>query len=467
MEHCLGVGAHGAVYDTGNDTVVKKTKVVDRRQFGIYLADGLVNELVTSFRLHRNCTRCRSKVVDWKINAKGESELYMQRLLDFHCLPLSKVSENAPKYISNLFTALSDMHECGVAHCDVKLNNLLWDCRTNQLVLIDYGLSKIDVGVKPKESARFMPQYKSPEAYLDSKSVDLMAADVWAAGVCSAAIIMSSPRKTFFKDCGLESMRWKRALRTVLKAINGELPKPRSRTGRRRYSDYSHKYRSAPFNPMVPSLIDCVAEAAGPAAADFVKKVLDPDPETRLTAKQALEHPYISRCCEPFAPQAPSLDFSQFRPVSQETINLVIRACVAERMCPEAAFKAIDVLHVLEQSHSPAVVAAALSLASCIADNELKDIKETFATVCQEEVSVEELNKTVVAVLAEPRVVAALEAPSLLSEAKLLDASIDGTRKHPSVRALFTLYCESKGLRPGLAQILSAISGNSEQQSEL
>ncbi|KAI3656591.1 hypothetical protein MP638_003371 [Amoeboaphelidium occidentale] len=85
--------------------------------------------------------------------------------------------------INNLISELMMIHSRGIIHCDLKLENILYDNETKRVSIIDYGQSEIESEMEDKGSiVRGSIEYISPEVILQSckSSKDR---DVWALGV--------------------------------------------------------------------------------------------------------------------------------------------------------------------------------------------------------------------------------------------------------------------------------------------
>lgn len=92
-----------------------------------------------------------------------------------------------------LFNAVSHLHAQGIAHRDIKLENLMIqksDTIEQNLVLIDFGFAQANTFCVPNCS--IWPGtdfYKAPELIRKAKHYDMFAADVWACGVLLCALI--------------------------------------------------------------------------------------------------------------------------------------------------------------------------------------------------------------------------------------------------------------------------------------
>lgn len=107
--------------------------------------------------------------------------------------------EEARRVMVELLDALDYIHSIGVAHRDVKPENILID-RNNTVKLGDFGLGKIYERNGVLNSSRGSPCYASPEMlrggwYQPSKC------DVWSAGVVLYLMVLG----TLPFDVGIQS----------------------------------------------------------------------------------------------------------------------------------------------------------------------------------------------------------------------------------------------------------------------
>ncbi|KAK1434898.1 hypothetical protein QVD17_00652 [Tagetes erecta] len=143
-------------------------------------------------------------------------------------------------------------HSHGVMHRDLKPENFLFGNKkeTAPLKAIDFGLS---VFFKPGEIFNEIvgsPYYMAPEVLKRNYGPEV---DVWSAGVILYILI-----------CGVPPF-WAETEQGVAQAIIRSVI----------------NFKRDPW----PKVSDNVK--------DLVKKMLDPDPKSRLTAQQALEHPWL------------------------------------------------------------------------------------------------------------------------------------------------------------------------------
>ncbi|XP_077224335.1 CDPK-related kinase [Tasmannia lanceolata] len=164
-----------------------------------------------------------------------------------------KYSEDDAKAVMvQILNVVAFCHLQGVVHRDLKPENFLFTSKdeNSQMKAIDFGLSDF---VKPDEKLNDIvgsAYYVAPEVLHRSYSTE---ADVWSIGVIAYILLCGSRPFWARTESGI--------FRAVLKA------------------DPSFD------EPPWPSL--------SPEAKDFVKRLLNKDPRKRMTAAQALSHPWI------------------------------------------------------------------------------------------------------------------------------------------------------------------------------
>ncbi|AES94744.1 putative protein kinase CAMK-CDPK family [Medicago truncatula] len=160
--------------------------------------------------------------------------------------------EDAKAILRQILNAAAFCHLQGVVHRDLKPENFLFASKdeNSELKAIDFGLSdfvKLDERLNDIVGSAY---YVAPEVLLRAYSTE---ADVWSIGVIAYILLCGSRPFWARTESGI--------FRTVLK------------------SDPSFD------DPPWPSLSD--------EASDFVKRLLNKDPRKRMSAAQALSHPWI------------------------------------------------------------------------------------------------------------------------------------------------------------------------------
>ena len=160
--------------------------------------------------------------------------------------------EQTSKICFQLCNALVYLHDHKVIHRDLKLQNLLLD-HNNRLKLADFGLSaQLSNDDEKKMTICGTPSYLSPEVVGGGKKGHTYSVDVWATGVC--AFLMMTGKQPF-----------------------------QSSDKKITYKKISHVNYVWPERPHLSE-----------EARDFVDRALQKDPESRPTAMELLQHPFIT-----------------------------------------------------------------------------------------------------------------------------------------------------------------------------
>ena len=107
-----------------------------------------------------------------------------------HIMDGGKFSEqDAAKIISKVIGALQHMHELNICHRDLKPENIILERNTNNVKIIDFGLSTI---VKEKDLSTRVgtPYYVAPEVLRGKYS---MKCDMWSVGVIMYTMLCGYP----------------------------------------------------------------------------------------------------------------------------------------------------------------------------------------------------------------------------------------------------------------------------------
>jgi len=171
------------------------------------------------------------------------------------------LNENLARHIfAQLINAVSFIHSKGVCHRDIKLENVLIDEKTKKVILIDFGYC----GLIQNDSSFFKdsvgsPLFNSPEKILTQVQPGQTvggycgkSADIWSLGVCLYFMLNGCYPFFPYSSYGMEEL-------TDL-IINGEF-----------------------FLSPTLSL----------EAADLLCKLLEKNPQKRITIQKILEHPFL------------------------------------------------------------------------------------------------------------------------------------------------------------------------------
>ena len=151
------------------------------------------------------------------------------------------------------------MHEQGIVHRDLKLENLLYydDHEDSKILVADFGLSEYEWELKEGSPVCGTPGYLSPEVI--ARQPCTTAADVWSIGVIAYILLAGYP--PFYANPDEPDTD-----ETLFKKIL---------TGDFKFHENSWSHIS-------------------PDARDFIRCLLCPDPLQRPTADEALSHPWLN-----------------------------------------------------------------------------------------------------------------------------------------------------------------------------
>ena len=175
IKKMLGSGTYGSVYsvEEGGSLIAVKMIPIKRKDCFI---EGL-NEV----QFHRRLS-VHSLFVDYygsdlkkdKLNIKMKRfEGDLSSCDDISCPRVVR------KIVADIFIALDYLEKCGIHHRDLKSNNILYDSKTNQIAICDYGgMSFVQHKSVPIKRSR----YSAPELLTTTYDHKV---DVWSAGfVC-------------------------------------------------------------------------------------------------------------------------------------------------------------------------------------------------------------------------------------------------------------------------------------------
>ena len=192
----------------------------------------------------------------------------------------------AQTYLFQLMRALQFAHSRGIMHRDVKPLNILYDRQTKKLRLIDWGLAEF---YHPKQRYNIhvaSRNFKPIELLVDYQVYDY-SLDIWSFGVTMAGIIFK--KTPFFR--GRDDMDMISKIAAVL-GMNG-------------LKDYLQKYgiptpavvsqtiaRGKP-RPWKAFITNENKHLATDEALDLIDKCIRYDHTERITADEALKHPFF------------------------------------------------------------------------------------------------------------------------------------------------------------------------------
>ncbi|GMH38202.1 hypothetical protein BSKO_06086 [Bryopsis sp. KO-2023] len=279
----VGEGTYGVVYKarhrtTGQLVALKRVRM-DREMDGLPVTFLRELRLLQTMR-HSNIV----KLLDVATGSKKDSLFLVFEFcshdlanLDNHLREPFSVSE-IKCLLKQILSGLAYLHNRKIIHRDVKLSNLLYT-DDGVVKLCDFGLARF----LPSKAAPLTPQvftlwYRGPELLLGCCEYGT-ALDMWAVGCIFAELLRGKPLfpgKTEFECLRMMCQRLGTPTPDIWKDIV-DLP------------NYQKivlpAYDSRTLKNDVPKASEC--------AIDLLRGFLAYDPKQRLTAEEALQHPYF------------------------------------------------------------------------------------------------------------------------------------------------------------------------------
>ncbi|XP_028764651.1 CBL-interacting serine/threonine-protein kinase 14-like [Neltuma alba] len=255
LKELLGVGAFAKVYhatnvSTGQSVAIKALS--KREVFRGGLMEHVEREISIMRRLHHPHTLKLFEVLASKSKIYFVLELAKGGEL-FDKVAQGRFSEDlSRRYFHQLISAVRYCHSAGVFHRDLKLDNLLID-ENMDLKVSDFGLSALKDHVRPDGLLHTVcgtPAYVAPEM-LAKKGYEGAKVDVWSCGVI---LFVLAAGYLPFNDHNLAAMYWK--------ICRGQFRFPRW---------------------------------TSPELRRFLSRLLDKNPETRITVDEIIRDPWFSK----------------------------------------------------------------------------------------------------------------------------------------------------------------------------
>ena len=203
---------------------------------------------------------------------------YSQKLTDDH----------AQCFIYQILKALKFIHSGGVIHRDLKPANLVVN-KNCDLKVCDFGLARLNPemieGGEPGEMTEYVVTrwYRAPELIL-TRAYD-NSIDMWSVGCIMAELLTQQP---LFKGENFVDQ-----LEKICNVIGTPSPEDMAHITYEKARAHLHKMGGRPKVPLnsLPGLAEANADAV-----DLLERILLFNPKKRISAAEALQHPYLREC---------------------------------------------------------------------------------------------------------------------------------------------------------------------------
>eukprot|EP01059_Diplonema_ambulator_P008500 TRINITY_DN18139_c0_g1_i2.p1 TRINITY_DN18139_c0_g1~~TRINITY_DN18139_c0_g1_i2.p1 ORF type:complete len:377 (+),score=126.85 TRINITY_DN18139_c0_g1_i2:105-1235(+) len=298
LTKAVGYGAYGVVCSAIDTTAKEKSrqKVAIKKMSKVFndLVDGkrILRELMLlSFLNHENIISIKDilRPVD---KDTFEDIYFVSELMDtdLHQIIRSKqklTDEHHQYFIYQALRALKYIHSANILHRDLKPGNLLVNGNCD-LLICDFGLAR---GYDKAELTDYVVTrwYRPPELLLLSNHYT-PAVDMWSIGCILAELINRKPLfpgRDYINQLNIITEKLGVPSDDMLSRITDSSPA----------MDYARSLRRT-VNVLVPLKASFPADT-NPLAVDLIEKMLKIDAAERITAAEALEHPYLRALHDP------------------------------------------------------------------------------------------------------------------------------------------------------------------------
>jgi len=190
-------------------------------------------------------------------------------------------------YLYEVLRALAYAHSKGVMHRDVKPHNVMIDPKERKVRLIDWGLAEFYHPNKEYNVRVASRYFKGPELLVDLQDYDY-SLDIWSIGCMLAGMVFK--KEPFFHGHDNKDQLVKIARIRGTPALETYLHK----YGLRLDPELTRLVGTHPIKPWEKFVTAENQHLVTHDGVDLLEKILQYDHQLRLTAEEAMDHPFFA-----------------------------------------------------------------------------------------------------------------------------------------------------------------------------
>lgn len=294
----IGEGAYGTVCSaihkpTGIYVAIKKIQPFSKNMFVTRTLREI--KLLTYFHDHENIISILDKVRPTSID-KMKAVYLVQELMETDLqriisnIPTNPLSDDHIQYFTyQILRALKSIHSAQVIHRDLKPSNLLLNSNCD-LKVCDFGLSRCLASSSDSRETLvgFMTEYvatrwyRAPEIMLTFQEYTT-AMDIWSCGCILAELVSGRP---LFPGRDYHHQLW-----LILEVVGSPTYEDFESIKSQRAKEY---IANLPMKATLPWDMVLGKQNLNPDMVDLLDKMLTFNPNKRISAAEALNHPYLA-----------------------------------------------------------------------------------------------------------------------------------------------------------------------------